>query len=66
MKGFADVVSMGLPCTVWLVATVEVVLHNTGMKDFVKSFWKGQQVLIVRRGENRAGCFLEVAVYAEG
>jgi hypothetical protein len=37
-KGFAGVVSLGLPCAVWLVATVEVALPNTGMKDFVKSF----------------------------
>ncbi len=41
-KGFAGVVSLGLPCVVWLVATVEVVLHNTGMKDFVKSIREDQ------------------------
>jgi hypothetical protein len=65
-KGFAGVVSLGLPCAVCLVAMVEVALRNTGMKDFVKSFWEDQRVLIVRRGENKAGCFLELAVYAEG
>jgi len=47
-RGFAGVVSLGLPCAVRLVATVEVALRNTMMKDFVKSFWEVQQVLIVR------------------
>jgi hypothetical protein len=41
---------------------MEVALSNTGMKDFVKSFWEVQQVLIIRRGENKVGCFLELAV----
>jgi hypothetical protein len=59
-------VSLGLPCAVWLVATVEVALRNTRIKDFVKSFWEVQQVLIFRRGENKAGRFLELVVYAEG
>jgi hypothetical protein len=45
---------------------MEVALCNIGMKDFVKSFWEGQQVLIVCRGENKVNCFLELAVYAEG
>jgi hypothetical protein len=49
-----------------LVATVEVALRNTGMKDFVKSFREVQQALIVRRGEKKAGRFLELAVCAEG
>jgi hypothetical protein len=65
-KGFAGVVSLGLPCAVLLVATVEVALRNTGMKGLVKSFRKFQQVLIVRLGENKADRFLEMAVYAEG
>jgi hypothetical protein len=37
-KGFAGVVSLSLPCAVWLVATVKVALRNTGMNNFVKSF----------------------------
>lgn len=45
-KGFAGVVSLGLPCAIWLVATVEVVLRNTGMKDFIKSFSGGSTSLV--------------------
>jgi hypothetical protein len=65
-KGFAGVVSLSLPCAVWLVATLKVTLRNTGMNNFVKSFQEDQQVLIVCLGENRADCFLELVVYAEG
>jgi hypothetical protein len=65
-EGFACVLSLGLPCAIWLVATMEVVLCNTRMKDFVKSFREDKQVLIVRQGENKADCFLELAMYAEG
>lgn len=65
-KCFAGVVSLGLHCSVWLIATVEVALRNSGLKDFVKSFQEGEQVLIVLRAANRADCFLELAVYAEG
>jgi hypothetical protein len=65
-KGFAGVVSLGLQFAVWVVATMELALLNTGLKDFVKSFQEDQQVLIVRRGENRVGCFLKLEVYAEG
>jgi hypothetical protein len=45
---------------------VVAALCNTGMKDFIKSFREVQQVLIIRRGENKVGCFLDLAVYAEG
>jgi hypothetical protein len=57
-------VILGLQCTIWLVSMVEVALRNAGVKD--KSFREGQQVLIVRRGGNRASHFLELAMYAEG
>lgn len=37
-KGFAGVVILGLQCAIWLVATVESVLRNIALKEFVKSF----------------------------
>jgi hypothetical protein len=45
---------------------MEWVLRNTGVEDFVESFREGSKAVIVRRGGNKAGRFLEVAVYAEG
>jgi hypothetical protein len=44
---------------------VAEVLRNPGVEDFFKSFREGSKVTIVWRGENRFGCFLEVAVYTE-
>jgi hypothetical protein len=65
-KGFTRVVLLGVQCTVWLVEMVELALRNPGVQNFVKSFCEGLQVLIVRRGGNRAGRFLELAVFAKG
>jgi hypothetical protein len=49
----------------WLLSMVAEVLRNPGVEDFFKSFREGSKVTIVWRGENRFGCFLEVAVYTE-
>jgi hypothetical protein len=35
-------------------------------EDMVKYFCKDEKVLMVRRAGNKAGKFLEVAVYAKG
>jgi hypothetical protein len=45
---------------------MENMLQFSGDTDFVKSFREALKVLIVRRGGNLAGRFLEVAVYAVG
>lgn len=45
---------------------MESLLWYPGEKDFVRSFREGSKVLIVRRGGDVAGRFLEVAVYAVG
>jgi hypothetical protein len=45
---------------------MEVALQNPGVEDFVKSFREDSKALLVRRGGNRDGRFLELAVYAEG
>jgi len=41
-------------------------LWYPGDKEFVKSFREGSKVLIVRRGGNLAGRYLEVVVYVVG
>jgi hypothetical protein len=65
-KSFLGVVVLGSLCFAWLVATVKEALNSPGVEDFVKSFWEDSKVLIVRRGENQAGRFLEVASFAVG
>jgi hypothetical protein len=45
---------------------MESLLSYPGEKDFVRSFREGSKVLIVRRGGNVTGRFLEVVVYAVG
>jgi hypothetical protein len=65
-KGFSGAVCLGSLCIVWLVSKMEWVLRNTGVEDFVESFREGSKAVIVRRGRNKAGRFLEVAVYAKG
>jgi hypothetical protein len=65
-KGFFGFVLLGWQCAAWLVSMVEEVLRNTVFEDFVKSYMEGSKVTIVRRGRNRFGRFLEVAVYAMG
>jgi hypothetical protein len=41
-------------------------LKSPGVEDFVKSLREDLKVLIVRRGGNQAGRFLEVASFAVG
>jgi len=65
-KGFSGYVVLGLSCTAWLLSRVEEVLGNAGIEDFVKSFREGSKATITRRGENRSGRFLEVAVFDGG
>jgi hypothetical protein len=58
--------SFGLSRIAWVLSSVEEVLGNPGIEDFIKSFREGSKVTITRRGENRSGRFLEVAVYGGG
>jgi hypothetical protein len=63
---FSGMILLGAHMFGWLVSTVESLLWCPGEKDFIRSFREGSKVLIVRRGGNVAGRFLEVAVYAVG
>jgi hypothetical protein len=65
-KAFARVVLLGSRCIAWLLLTVEEFLRNSGVVDFIESFREGSKVTIVRRGGNKFGRFLQVAVYAVG
>jgi hypothetical protein len=65
-KTFSGVVVLGSLCSPWLVSTVKEALKSPGVEDFVKSFRKDSKVLIVRRGGNQAGRFMEVASFAIG
>lgn len=65
-KGFVGYVFVGVQCFVWLVNMIEEVLKSLGKEDFVKSYHEDEKVLMVRGGGNKASCYLEFAIYAEG
>jgi hypothetical protein len=65
-KGFFGEVLLSNHCTVWLASTMEVLLGFPRDKEFVKSFREGTKVLIVLRGGNKDGWFLEAAAYGMG
>jgi hypothetical protein len=65
-KGFGGFISLGVKGLVWLVDTVEEALEFQRKEDFARSFCDEIRVLKIRLGSNRAGCFLEVAVFVEG
>jgi hypothetical protein len=45
---------------------VEEALESQRKEDFARSFQDEVRFLKVRMGSNRAGCFLEVAIFVEG
>jgi len=63
---FFRLVIVSAQCIGWLASTMENLQWFPGEKDFIRSFREGSKVLIVRRGGNAAGRFLEVAVYGAG
>jgi len=65
-KGFSGEILLSNQCTIWLASTMEVLLGFPRDKEFVKSFKEGTKVMIVRRGGNKDGRFLEVAAYGMG
>jgi len=65
-RNFSRLVRLGAQSVGWLVSTMESLLWYPGDKDFVRSYREGSKVLIVRRGGNADGRFLEVAAYAVG
>jgi hypothetical protein len=65
-RNFSGRVLLGIQSLGWLISTVECLLWFPREKDFVRSFREGSKVLIVRRGGNAAGKYIEVAVYVAG
>jgi hypothetical protein len=65
-KSFFGPVLLSAQSIEWLALTVENLQWCLEEKDFIRSFREGSKVLIVRRGGNAAGRFLEVAVYGVG
>jgi hypothetical protein len=56
---------LGIKGTVWLANTVEEALESQ-KEDFARSFRDEVRVLKVRMGSNKAGCFLEAAIFVDG
>jgi hypothetical protein len=62
-KGFVGLIFASIQCS-WLVDMVEVA--SKVKDDTSKSYHEGDKVLMVHKGVNKAGRFLEVFAYAEG
>ena len=65
-KGFVGVIFVSQPCASWLVDMVEEASQSQVKVDIAKSYREGDKALMVHGGVNKAGSFLEVAVFAEG
>ena len=63
-KKFVGYIFVSSQCSSWLVDTVEAACQVK--EDITKSFHEGEKALMVHGGANKAGRFLEVAVFAEG
>ena len=64
-KDFGGFILLETKCSVWLADVVgEAMVAQR--KDFARTCHDGERVLKVRLGSNKAGCFLEVAVFVEG
>jgi hypothetical protein len=64
-KGFGWFIVLGTKCSGWLADVVEAI--DAQRKDgFARLFREEARVLKVRIGSNKAGCFLEAAVFVEG
>jgi hypothetical protein len=63
-KNFLGYIFVSTQGSSWLVDTVEAACQ--GKEDIAKSFREGDKALMVHEGANKAGRFLEVAVFAEG
>jgi hypothetical protein len=62
-KSFVGYIFVSSQGSSWLVDTVEVACQ---VENIAKSFREGDKALMVHGGANKAGRFLEVAVYVEG
>jgi hypothetical protein len=65
-KGFGGFILLGIKSSNWLADAVEEAMEAQRKEDFARTFRDEVRVLKVRMGSNKAGCFLEVAVFVEG
>ena len=65
-EGFVGIIFVSQPCASWLVDMVEEASQSQVKVDIAKSYREGNKALMVHGGVNKAGSFLEVAVFAEG
>jgi hypothetical protein len=65
-KRFGGFILLGGKGSVWLADMVEEALGVPKKGEFARSFSDEVRVLKIRMGSNRAGCFLEAAVFVEG
>jgi hypothetical protein len=65
-KGLGGFILLGIKCSDWLAIVVEKATEAQRKEDFARTFWDEVRVLKVCMGSNKAGCFLEVAVFVEG
>jgi hypothetical protein len=65
-KGFGGFILLGIKCSSWLAEAVEEVMEAQMKEDFASMHQDEARVLKVQLGSNKAGCFLEVAVFIEG
>jgi hypothetical protein len=63
-KEFCGYIFVSINGSSWLVDTVEEVCKVK--EDIAKSFCEGDKAMMVHGGANKAGRFLEVAVFTEG
>jgi hypothetical protein len=57
---------LGTKCSGWLADVVEEAIETQRKDGFARLFREEARVLKVRTGSNKAGCFLEAAVFVEG
>lgn len=65
-KNFFRAIILSTQCSDWLASTLETLLDFPEVQDFVKSFREGSKLVTARRGENKAGRYLETTVYGLG
>jgi hypothetical protein len=63
-KKFFGYILVSPQCSAWLIDTVEAAC--LAKENIAKYFREGDKALMVHGGDNKAGRFLEVAVFAEG
>jgi hypothetical protein len=65
-KGYGGFILLGAKCSGWLADMVEEAIEAQRKDDFARSFRDEVRALKVRTGRNKAGCFIEAAVFVEG